>query len=103
MPWTPIALASICFALLCLTKNVAFGLLCLVLFVLFLLASVVQWLAMRINSGSRNDARILTPEELRAWREQAQEKRAAANNTSTGGTQRSRPKTEAPPPPSVNP
>jgi hypothetical protein len=102
MPWTLFALAFVCFALLCLTKNVVFGFICMVLSVLFLLAGVVKWLAMRIDSGSRNDARILTPEELRAWREQAQQKRAAANNASTGGTQMAQPMTEAPPPPSAN-
>jgi hypothetical protein len=55
------------------------------LVVLLVLASLVAfiawmlgWVSSRISSGARNDTQILSPEELRRLREQAEARRAAA-------------------------
>lgn len=54
------------------------------LVVLLVLASLVAfiawmlgWVSSRISSGARNDAQIISPEELRRLREQAEARRAA--------------------------
>jgi len=41
---------------------------------------MLGWLAARISSGARNEAQILSPEELRRLREQAQARKAAAQD-----------------------
>ncbi len=55
------------------------------LVVLLLLASLglfiawmIGWVSTRISSGARNDAQIISPEELRRLREQAEARKAAA-------------------------
>lgn len=63
------------------------------LVVLLVLASLVAfiawmlgWVSSRISSGARNDTQILSPEELRRLREQAEARRAAAQQSSTPAT-----------------
>lgn len=46
----------------------------LVLFVAWMLG----WVSTRISSGARNDAQIISPEELRRLREQAEARKTAA-------------------------
>jgi len=46
----------------------------LVLFVAWMLG----WVSSRISSGARNDAQIISPEELRRLREQAEARKVAA-------------------------
>jgi hypothetical protein len=60
------------------------------LVVLLLLASLVGfvawmlgWVSSRISSGARNDAQIVSPEELRRLREQAEARRASGPPGST--------------------
>lgn len=60
------------------------------LVVLLVLASAVAfiawmlgWVSSRISSGARNDTQILSPEELRRLREQAEARRAAAAQSSS--------------------
>ena len=55
--------------------------------VVLLLASLVAfvawmlgWVASRISSGARNDSQIISPDELRRLREQAEARRAAAQS-----------------------
>ena len=52
----------------------------LVLFVAWMLG----WVSTRISSGARNDAQIISPEELRRLREQADARKAAAPSSATG-------------------
>ena len=59
--------------------------------VLVLLASLVAfiawmlgWVSSRISSGSRSDAQILSADELRRLREQAEARRAAGNVNNVG-------------------
>ena len=42
------------------------------------IAWMLGWVSSRISSGARNDTQILSPEELRRMREQAEARRAAA-------------------------
>lgn len=55
------------------------------LVIVLLLASVVGfiawmlgWVSSRISSGARNDTQIISPEEMRRLREQAEARRASA-------------------------
>ena len=57
------------------------------LVVLLLLVSLVcfvawmlGWVSSRISSGARNDSQIISPEELRRLREQAEARKAAAQS-----------------------
>lgn len=51
----------------------------LVLFVAWMLG----WVSTRISSGARNDAQIISPEDLRRLREQADARKAAAKSNPT--------------------
>ena len=51
----------------------------LVLFVAWMLG----WVSTRISSGARNDAQIISPEELRRLREQAEARKTAAQSRPT--------------------
>ena len=42
------------------------------------IAWMLGWVSSRISSGARNDTQIISPEELRRMREQAEARRAAA-------------------------
>ena len=44
-------------------------------------AWMLGWVSSRISSGARNDAQIISPDELRRLREQAEARRAAAQST----------------------
>jgi len=46
----------------------------------FGLAWILGWLSTRISSGARNDAQILSPEDLRLMREQAAARKLAAQS-----------------------
>ena len=57
------------------------------LVLLFLLASLVLfvawmlgWVSSRISSGARNDLQIISPEDLRRLREQAEARKSAAQS-----------------------
>jgi hypothetical protein len=61
------------------------------LVVLLLIGSVVAfiawmlgWVSTRISSGARNDTQIISPDEMRRLREQAEARKAAAK-TNPGG------------------
>lgn len=47
------------------------------------IAWMLGWVSSRISSGARNDTQIISPEELRRMREQAEARRAAAQAGST--------------------
>ena len=76
MPWILFLLAFGCFAALCLTKSFALGVLCMLLALVFVVAATLQLLSARIGNATRH-VNILSPEELRVLREQAQVERVA--------------------------
>lgn len=47
------------------------------------IAWMLGWVSSRISSGARNDTQIISPEELRRLREQAEARRAAAQSGAT--------------------
>lgn len=47
------------------------------------IAWMLGWVSSRISSGARNDTQIISPEELRRLREQAEARRAAAQSGTT--------------------
>jgi hypothetical protein len=47
------------------------------------IAWMLGWVSSRISSGARNDTQIISPDELRRLREQAEARRAAAQSGST--------------------
>lgn len=50
-------------------------------------AWMVGWVSSRISSGARNDTQILSPEELRRLREQAEARRAAGQASPPPGNE----------------
>jgi hypothetical protein len=50
------------------------------------IAWMLGWVNSRISSGARNDAQIISPEELRRLREQAQARKAAGQSGTTPPT-----------------
>ncbi|MFA6987047.1 MAG: hypothetical protein WC213_12705 [Arenimonas sp.] len=52
----------------------------LVLSLILFVAWMVGWVSARISTGSRTDAQIISPEELRRLREQAEARKAAAQS-----------------------
>lgn len=44
------------------------------------IAWMLGWVSSRISSGARNDTQIISPDELRRLREQAEARRAAAKS-----------------------
>ena len=47
------------------------------------IAWMLGWVNSRISSGARNDTQIISPEELRRLREQAQARKAAGQSANT--------------------
>ena len=78
MPWILLLLAIACFVVPFLTTSVGLGTLCVVLALVFLLLGMMTLISSRMQYNSRNDAQILSPEELRALRERAETQRQAA-------------------------
>ena len=76
MAWFLMLLAVGCFLMLFVTKSFVLGILCLVLALVVVVTATLMLLSARINNASR-DLQILSTEELRALREQAEAKRAA--------------------------
>lgn len=92
-----------CFLTLFVTKSFALGVLCLVLALVFVVAATMMLLSARISGATRN-VDILSAEELRALREQAEARRASNAEANTDhGTSASASSTEpeSPPPTSV--
>jgi len=85
MAWFLMLLAVGCLLVPFVTKSFALGVLCLLLSLVFLVAGTMMLLSARITSATRK-VEILSAEELRVLREQAQAKRAANAETSAHGT-----------------
>jgi len=112
MTWFYALLLAIVFFLgLCATKSVALGFVCGLLAFVFFLWSAAAFFASRYDSGSRDSGQLLSPEDLRAFREQAEarkaaleaQKAAAAPTPSTQGPAPQEPLPPAPDPPSPPP
>lgn len=78
MPWILILLAAALFAVPFLTTSVGLGTLCLLSSLVLFVIGVMWLIASRVEDQGRNTAQILSPEELRAMRMQADTQRAAA-------------------------
>ena len=77
MPWIFFALAFACFGL-AIMANLPFLLIVILLLAAlgFILAAVMNILAARLESNSRDDSKIISPEELRMMREQTAARKA---------------------------
>jgi hypothetical protein len=80
MPWMLSLLALLSFIVLCATKSLALGFICILLTLGFTTAAIVTVIASRVDGSSRDSGRMLTPEELRIYREQAESKRALSQS-----------------------
>lgn len=85
MPWILLLLALICFSIT-FSPSVPFALtVILILAALGLLcAAVLSFLSERLQSNSRDDTKMISPEDLRMMREQAAARKAAAQNSDNG-------------------
>ena len=82
MPWILLLLAVVCFSLTFMSTIPSILTIILLLAALgFLLAAVLGFLSERLQSNSRDDSKMISPEELRMMREQAAARKAAAENT----------------------
>jgi hypothetical protein len=102
MAWIRLSLlALVSFIVLCFAKSVALAFVCLVLMIAFTLGAIVLVFASRVDSGSRDAGRMLTPEELRLYREQAQAKRVAKGSQVPGPSNQPASDLDGPRPPSA--
>lgn len=82
MPWILLLLSVISFSLT-LTKNMP-SILTVILILAalgFMFAAILSFLSERLQSSSRDESKIISPEELRMMREQAAARKAAAQNS----------------------
>jgi len=86
MAWIMMFLAIGCFLVPFLTKSFALGVFCMLLALVFVLISTVLLLSARVSAAARKGD-ILSPEELRVLRQQADRKReSAAKPDANSGT-----------------
>ena len=81
MPWILLLIAAACFGIT-LTKGLPT--LLTVIFILaalgFMFASILSFMAARLESSRRDDSKMISPEDLRMMREQAAARKAAENS-----------------------
>ncbi|MBS0211601.1 MAG: hypothetical protein JSR26_00285 [Proteobacteria bacterium] len=80
MPWLMFGLALLSFVVLCYAHSLLLGFVCVIAMLGFFFTGIVQLMAARMGSNSRDSGHIITPEELRMYREQAQARQQAAAN-----------------------
>lgn len=80
MPWMMFVFALLSFVVLCYAHSVALAVICIVLTIGFVIAGLLNIMAGRLNDASRDGGHIITPEELRLYREQAQARKLAADS-----------------------
>ncbi len=100
MPWILILVAAALFAVPFLTTSVGLGTLCLLSSLLLFVIGVMWLIASRVEGQGRNTAQILSPDELRAMRMQADAQRAgqpADSSASATAPRESFPPIEPPP------
>lgn len=78
MPWILLLLAVACFVVPFLTTSVGLGFVCIVLALVFLVLGMLTLISSRMQHNSRNDAQILSPQELRVLRERAEAQKQVA-------------------------
>lgn len=80
MHWLYLFAAAIC---ILVASRVGFwlALILVVLALALMLAWILGWLSSRVASGSRSETQLISPEELRLLREQAEARKAAAAST----------------------
>ncbi len=76
MAWILLLLAIACFVATFFTTSIALGALCLVLALVLMVAAMMMLLSVRVDNATRS-APMLSPEELRVLREQAERQRNA--------------------------
>lgn len=86
MPWIFFLLAAGCFFIVLNAQSALLLGIALIATLALMLAGVLSLASSRINSGSRNEVHILSPEELRALRNAASTHPASGNNPDSGGT-----------------
>jgi len=102
MAWFLMLLAVGCFLVVFVTKSFALGILCLLLALVLLVAATMMLLSARV-AGATRKVDILSADELRILREQAQAKHGANEASTTRGISSAPSGTppESPPPTSV--
>jgi hypothetical protein len=83
MPWILLLLAIGFFMVPFLTTSVGLGVLCVVLALAFLLLGMMTLISSRMQDNSRNDAQILSTEELRELRERAEAQKQMSGGQTT--------------------
>lgn len=96
MAWILFLLAVGCFVEMFFTTSLALGIFCLLFSFALMIVATMLLLAARVGDATRN-VNILSPEELRVMREQAETQRAA--NAAAGAGMTSSETTSRPPPP----
>ena len=83
MPWILLLIAAACFGF---TLMKGLPTILTVIFILaalgFMFASILSFMAARLESSRRDDSKMISPEELRMMREQAAARKAAENTDS---------------------
>lgn len=88
MPWMMFAFALLSFIVLCYAHSIALAAICIVLTIGLVVAGLLKIMAARVNDASRDGGHIITTEELRLYREQAQARKqmaAAPGPSATSG------------------
>lgn len=93
MHWIYLVAAVVCL-LVAAKAGTALALLLVLAALGLMLAWILGLLSARVAAGARNEMSIISPEELRALREQAEARKAAGDASATTG--------EAPAPPAAN-
>lgn len=98
MPWMLFALALLSFVVLCYAHSVALAVICIVLSIGFVVAGLLKIMAGRVHDASRDGGHIVTTEELRMYREQAQARKQAADLANAAHAATSAPPADRAPP-----
>lgn len=88
MPWLLILLAIGCFTVAFVTTSVGLAWLCLLLALVLMVIAVMLIADRRISDRSRDQSLILSPEDLRRFRAQADARRIAADAPTSSTTNR---------------
>lgn len=95
MPWQPwalYALSALCFVVVSRTQSMALALFCLTVALVSMVVATLMMAQARIQSGARNSAQLLGPEEIALIKAQLEAKRqaeaqAAAESVATASTE----------------
>lgn len=78
MPWLLLLLAAVAFAFAFISTSMTIGILCLLAALGLMLGGMMQLLAQRIGSRSRDETAMIDPAELHRLRAQLEARRNAA-------------------------